>query len=63
MVEWTNGRSPSHKGIFDVRSFYKILANKDNPSFPRKSIWRTKAPLKVAFFAWSAAWGENSYYG
>ena len=42
---------PSRKGIFDVRSFYKILAYKDNSSFPRKSIWRTKAPLKVAFFA------------
>ena len=28
----------SHKGIFDVRSFYKILAHKDNPSFPWKSI-------------------------
>ena len=48
----------SHKGIFDVRSFYKILAYKDNSSFPRKSIWRTKAPLKVAFFAWSAALGK-----
>jgi hypothetical protein len=25
---------PSRKGIFDVRSFYKILAHKDHPSFP-----------------------------
>jgi hypothetical protein len=49
---------PSHKGIFDIRSFYKILAHKDNPSFPWKSIWRTKAPLKVAFFAWSATLGK-----
>jgi hypothetical protein len=26
--------------------------------FPWKSIWRTKAPVKVAFFAWSAALGK-----
>jgi hypothetical protein len=45
----------SCKGKFDVRSFYKILACKDNSSFPWKSIWWTKAPLKVAFFAWSVA--------
>jgi hypothetical protein len=46
---------PSREGIFDIRSFYKILAHKDNLSFPWKSVWRTKAPLKVAFFAWSGA--------
>jgi hypothetical protein len=27
-------------------------------SFPWKSIWRTKAPPRVAFFAWTAAWGK-----
>jgi len=26
--------------------------------FPWKSIWRTKVPLKVAFFAWAAALGK-----
>jgi hypothetical protein len=51
---WT----PSHKGIFDIRSFYKTIAFKDNPSFPWKSIWRTKAPSKVAFFVWSASLGK-----
>ena len=51
---WT----PSHKGIFDIRSFYKTIAFKDNPSFPQKSIWRTKAPSKVAFFVWSASLGK-----
>ena len=45
----------SRRGIFYVRSFYKILVHKDNPSFPWKSIWQTKAPLKVALLAWSAA--------
>jgi hypothetical protein len=43
---------------FDVRSFYKVLARKDNFPFPWKSIWRIKVPLKVAFFAWSTALGN-----
>jgi hypothetical protein len=51
---WT----PSRKGKFDVRSFYKALVCMDAVSFPWKSIWRTKVPLKVAFFGWSAAQGK-----
>jgi hypothetical protein len=47
--------SPSHKGNFDVRSFYEALACKEVVHFLWKSIWRTKVPLKVAFFVWSAA--------
>jgi hypothetical protein len=47
---WT----PSYIGKFDVSSFYKVLACKEEVSFPGRSIWRTKVPLKVAFFAWSA---------
>jgi hypothetical protein len=27
----------------------------DGFRFPWKSVWRTKVPLRVAFFAWSAA--------
>jgi hypothetical protein len=50
--------SPSRKGKFDVRSFYKIFAYKETAHFPWKSIWRTKVPLKVAFFAWVAALGK-----
>jgi len=50
--------SPSHKGKFDVRSFYKVLACKEDIHFPWKSIWRTKVLLKVAFFAWTAAQGK-----
>jgi len=38
---WT----PSHKGKFDVSSFYKVLACKEKASFPWRSIWRTKVPL------------------
>jgi hypothetical protein len=39
--------------MFDVSSFDRILACKDGFLFPWKSIWRTKVPLRVAFFAWS----------
>jgi hypothetical protein len=42
---------PSCKGKFDVRNFYKVLARNDARPFPWKSIWRTKAHVKVAFFA------------
>jgi hypothetical protein len=44
---------PSSKGKFDVRLFYNILARKEASHFPWKSIWRTKAPSRVAFFAWT----------
>jgi hypothetical protein len=50
--------SPSHKGKFEVRSFYKVLACKEVVHFPWKSIWWTKAPLKVALFAWTTALGN-----
>jgi hypothetical protein len=50
--------SPSRIGKFDVRSFYKSLAFKETSHFPWKSIWRTKVPLKVAFFAWAAGLGK-----
>jgi hypothetical protein len=46
---------PSKKGIFEVKSFYKILSNPTNKVFPWKSIWRCKVPLRVAFFGWNAA--------
>jgi hypothetical protein len=50
---------PSHKEKFDVRSFYKALVCKEAIHFPWKSIWRTKVPLKVTFFAWTAAQGKT----
>lgn len=50
--------SPSRKEKFDVSSFYKTLVYKESVCFPWKSIWRTKAPSKVAFFAWTAALGK-----
>ena len=50
---------PSRKGKLEVRSFYRILASKDFIPFPWKSIWRTKAPSRVTFFAWTAALGKT----
>ena len=46
------------KGKFTVKSFNNVLITKDCSPFPWKSIWCTKAPLRVAFFVWSAALGK-----
>jgi hypothetical protein len=50
--------NPTFKGKFDVRSFYRVLARNAGRSFSWKSIWRTKTPVKVAFFAWSMVLGK-----
>jgi len=44
--------------LFDVRSFYYILIPHDSPPFPWRCIWRSKALLRVAFFARSAVVGK-----
>jgi hypothetical protein len=49
---------PSSKGLFEVKTFYRVLSPPGSPHFPWKSIWRTKAPPRVAFFAWTAARGK-----
>jgi hypothetical protein len=49
---------PNKKGKFEVKSFYSILNSSISFHFPWKSIWRTKAPPRVAFFVWSAALGK-----
>jgi hypothetical protein len=48
----------SKKGLFKVRSFLSSLACFVGSRFPQKSVWRTQAPTRVAFFAWSAALGK-----
>ena len=48
----------SYKVMFDVSSFYNVLAFKDGFPFPSKSIWRTKVPLRMTFFAWSMTLGK-----
>jgi hypothetical protein len=45
---------PSRKGLFEVNSYYRALLPCRPLSFPWKSVWRSKAPPKVAFFVWMA---------
>jgi hypothetical protein len=48
----------NRRGSFDSRSFYHVLHVPSEVCFPWKSIWRVKAPPRVVFFIWSAAWGR-----
>ena len=45
-------------GKFEVSSFYNVLISHVSFPFPWNSIWRTKAPLRVAFFVWLVALGK-----
>jgi hypothetical protein len=49
---------PFKRGLFGVKAFYNIMGYHDGFRFPWKSVWRTKVPLMVAFFVWSAALGK-----
>jgi hypothetical protein len=49
------------KGCSCVSSFYRVLVCNDGILFSWKSIWWTKVPLRVAFFAWSAALEKDPY--
>ena len=53
----------SCKGKFDMSSFYKTLTCNENFLFHWKSIWRTKAPLRVVFFHLDGGAREGSYIG
>jgi hypothetical protein len=43
---------PSCKGLFEVKSYYRALLPCGSLSFPWKSVWRSKAPTREAFFVW-----------
>jgi hypothetical protein len=45
---------PLRKGLFEVKSYYKALLPRRSHSFPWKSVWRSKAPPRVAFFVSTA---------
>jgi hypothetical protein len=49
---------PSKKGVFKVKSYFSSLAGSEGSCFPWKSVWRTRAPSRAAFFAWSAVLGK-----
>ena len=53
-VVWMTSKS----GDSSVKSLYSILEPEDSHLFPCNSIWRVKAPPKVAFFAWEASWAK-----
>jgi hypothetical protein len=49
---------PSKRNIFGVKSFYRILSTPTKAFGPWKSIWKVKAPPRMAFFVWTAASGK-----
>ena len=44
------------KGVFDIRSFYNKLRSPLPIIFSWKGVWKVKAPQRVSFFVWTAAW-------
>jgi len=51
---WIRARKKS----FEAKSYYKVLLNPIQSSFPWKSIWKVKVLSKVAFFVWTATLGK-----
>ncbi|XP_059633971.1 uncharacterized protein LOC132276526 [Cornus florida] len=47
---------PSSRGHFEVRSLFLCLSNFAPYDLPWKTIWRSMAPTRVAFFVWTAVW-------
>jgi hypothetical protein len=48
----------SSKTGFQVKAYYNALLPTTGHVIPWKSIWKTKAPPRVAFFVWAAAMGR-----
>jgi hypothetical protein len=44
--------------LFDTRSYYLALRASTASDFAWKNVWRVKAPQRVVFFVWTAAWGQ-----
>ncbi|XP_059669320.1 uncharacterized protein LOC132314474 [Cornus florida] len=49
---------PLAHGRYDVRSMFIHLSNFVGSEFPWKSVWCSKAPLRIAFFVWTATLGK-----
>lgn len=63
-IDQSKGDSPkciaSNDGTFSIKKCYRILMKQTrfwDTSWSWKGIWRTKAPIKVACFGWTVAWG------
>ena len=54
ILKWSLRKS----GTFDIRSFYHAIRGSRGRGFPWKGIWGVKVPRRVAFFVWTAAWGN-----
>uniref|UniRef100_A0A2N9H476 Reverse transcriptase domain-containing protein n=1 Tax=Fagus sylvatica TaxID=28930 RepID=A0A2N9H476_FAGSY len=50
--------SCSTSGLFEVRSFYRLLTSHNATNFPWRSIWQSRVPHKVAVFIWVVAQGK-----
>jgi hypothetical protein len=48
----------SKRGVFKVETFFYSLTSAGSIRFPWKSVWRTQAPPRAAFFVWTAALGK-----
>ena len=53
-IRWKLGKNET----FASSSFYHALRGANGGLFPWKSIWCVKAPSRVSFFIWTAAWGR-----
>lgn len=51
-------RFPAKSRGSEVKSFYRALKVNDDCYFPWRSVWKARAPPRVAFFTWSAAPGK-----
>ena len=51
-------RIPIWEEVFKVSEFYVSLSSIPITSFPRKFVWHSKIPPRVAFFSWTAALGK-----
>ena len=45
-------------GLFEVRSYYRLLTSHNTTNFPWRSIWQSRVPHKVAVFSWLVAQGK-----
>jgi hypothetical protein len=56
-IMWT----PLSRHGFAAKSYHTVLtspSNEEPGSFPWKSIWKAKAPPRIAFFLWATALGR-----
>ena len=49
---------PTRNRGFEVKGYYSSFYPPTLVSFPRRMIWQSKVPSRVAFFSWSASLGK-----